>query len=173
MMVRTPPKARPAAAIVAALLAIGLIAIGAVGIHDLLADQGVIAPGNWTRAVSVSLDGLTATAAVAAVAVVAVIAGLWLMLVSLKPGRHTHLRAPTNDADLWISRSALAALAVERAERVSAVTSADAHARRRRIRLDIRTTEPDATAAIDESVNTHLEGLTTPRVVKVRTRQVR
>lgn len=171
-MVRTPAKARPAAAIVAAFLAIGLIAIGAVGIHDLLADQGVIAPGSWTRAVLESLDGLTATAAVAAVAVAAVIAGLWLLLISLKPGRHTHLRAPTNDADLWISRSALAALAVDRAERLSAVTSAEAHTRRRRLRLDIRTTEPDATAAIEESVNTHLEGLT-PQVVKVRTRQVR
>jgi hypothetical protein len=172
MMVRTPPKARPAAAFVAVLLALGLMALGAVGIHDLLADQGVIAAGNWARAVLVSVDGLTATPAVAAAAAVAVIAGLWLLLVALKPGRHTHLRAPTDDADLWISPSALAALAVERAERVSAVTLADAHAGRRRIRLDIRTTEPDATAAIAESVNTHLEGLT-PRVVKVRTRQVR
>jgi Family of unknown function (DUF6286) len=173
MTVPTPPRARPAAAIVAALIAVGLIALGAVGIHDLLADQGAIESRSWTRGLLDGLDGLTANPAVVLGAVLAVLVGLWLLWISLRPGRRTHLRAPTTDADLWVSRGALAALARERAERIAAVTSADARARRSGIQLNARTNQSgELTGTIAEAVNTHLDGLA-PGPVKVRTSRVR
>lgn len=178
---RTPPRARPAAVVVAVLLALALIAVAVVAVRDLALAQGWATGTPWIRSVLNGLDGLGPSTGLAVVGALVGIVGLLLMWLGLRPGRRTHLRGP-GDADLWLSRGAVAALAQSTADRVAGVVSADAsRTSRRRIIVDVvASANPDADTrsdpqAVTERVRTALEADIAPLTgasIKVRTTEV-
>lgn len=173
MSVSTPPKARPAAALVAPVVAAALIALAVVAVRDLAVTQGWSTGTAWSLDLVESLDGLTATAGVVVIGIALVLLGLLVSWLALKPATRTHLKAAT-DSDLWLSRGAVAALAQAVADRSSGVVSADAsRGGRRRINVDVVTLgdAPEVTRRIDAALAGGVADLTTA-TINVRTTEV-
>lgn len=172
MTVRTPPKARPTAALVAIIIALLLIALAVVAIRDLAAAQGWVNGSPWSTSVLKPLDGLTPSTGLVIVAVLVVLLGLWIVWLSLKPAKRTHVRANV-DEDVWFTRAAIATLAQTTADRTPGVISADATGRGRAVTIDIVTSQnPQAVEArVRDALAGHIDGLTDARLT-LRTKEV-
>lgn len=133
---RIVPRARPAAAGLAALVAVLWIALAVVAVRELAVDQGWATGSPWLPAVLDALDGRTADVLAAVVGGVLVLLGLITLYLALKPGRVTHL-STTTEADLWLTRGALAALAHAVVDRQPGVVSVHAETTRRRVRVHV------------------------------------
>ncbi len=178
---RTPPRARPAAVVVAPVLALVLIAVAVVAVRDLALTQGWAAGTPWAPSLLDGLDGLSPSAGLAAAGTLVALTGLVLVWLGLKPGRRTHLRG-AGEADLWLSTGAVAALAQSTADRVAGVVSADAsRTSRRRVTVDVVTTANPAadthsdSQAVTERVRTALDADVAPLTgasIKVRTTEM-
>lgn len=164
------PKARPAAARFALLLGLLLIGIGVVGVHDLAVARGWASGKTWAGAVADALDGRTADGVAVAAGVIAILVGLAVVVVALKPARRTHDRALV-ESDVWITSSALSAVAAKAAEDTPGVAEASARTRRSRVLVTVASDRPEAPAAVEANVRTAFEGLTT-KDVTVRTEKI-
>ncbi|MCY7402928.1 MAG: DUF6286 domain-containing protein [Nocardioides sp.] len=139
---RVVPRTRPAAAGLAALVDVLWIALAVVAVRELAVTQGWATGEAWLPDVLERLDGRTADVLTAVVGgvlvvlVVLVVLGQLALYVALKPGRTTHL-ATTTDADLWLTRGALAALAHAVVDRQPGVVSVHAEPTRRRVTLHV------------------------------------
>jgi len=153
-----------------ALLLVGLM-VGAF--RDLAVVQGWATGTSWAGRLVDALDGLTAGPAVVAGAVALAWVGLVIVLVSLAPGRRTHLRAST-DADLWFSTRAVAALAERTADRVAGVVSTDTpRVGTRRIIVEVVASRDAETVAeqVRSALDAQVAGLT-GATIAVRTKEV-
>ncbi len=162
MTIDPPPKAMAGSVVIGGFVALLLIAAGVVGIHDLVAELGWVEDGAWIAAALSEVDGTRVARWVVAAAVASFIVGLALLLVALKPRRRTHLAGTDDVIDLWVSRSALAALAVDSAERTPWVALASARTRSRRIDVEVRTADDEERVrqAVGAAVHARLDGLT-------------
>lgn len=172
MTVRTPPKASPVAVWVAIIIALLLIALAVVAVRDLATTQGWIRGTAWSTSLVKPLDGLTASTAVVIVAVLIGLVGLWVVWLSLKPARRTHVRANV-DEDVWFTRAAVAALAQNVADRTPGVISADATRRGRTITIDVATGQNrhDVESRVHDALAQQIDGLTNSRFT-LRTKEV-
>lgn len=173
MTVRTPPKAAPGVVVAASVVALLPIALAVVAIHDLAVDQAWSSGTSWSQPTVRALDGLTPSTGLVVVSVAVGLVGLLLVWLAVKPARRTHLRTE-GESDLWISRTALAALAQNTADRSTGVIAADAAPRRgRRIVVDVTT--HDDRREVEDRVRTALrdqyDGLTNARLT-VHTREL-
>lgn len=182
MSVRTPPKARPGSASVSVLLALVLIGVAVVAVRDLAVSQGWSAGSPWTLSLVERIDGLGASTALAIGGIAIAVVGLLLVLLAVKPAPVTHLRTETGqaggatdeDADLWLSKAAVAAVARGVADRVSGVISAEAsRARGRSITVEVVTSQDAATVSqrVQHAIDARVQGLTRA-TIRVRTKEV-
>lgn len=162
MSVRTPPKATPGAVIVAFLIALALIGLAVVAVHDLATSQHWVSGSPWLTALAGSVDGQQPSTGLLILAVAVGLIGLALVWWSIKPARRTHVRASVDD-DLWLTRSAVSALAQNVADRIPGVISADAtRSRGRRVHLQVLTTADasEVDQRVHAALNEQVEGLT-------------
>lgn len=168
-----PPKARPTAAGVSLVLAVALVGLAVVSLHDLGVDRGWASGSTWTGSVADRLDGLTAGSGVVAAGIVLVVVGVLLAWTSVAPATRTHDPAP-GDTDLWVTRSAVRAIAVAAAQDTPGVAEASARRRRGRLEVTARSSRDDLTTlttAVEASVRTALHGLTDDAIT-IRTKEV-
>lgn len=168
----TGPRARPAAGTLALLVALVVIALGVVAGQDALARWHVSGTGtSWLGSVLDGLDGLRAATWTAPVGVALVVAGLLVLVVTLKPRRRTHAQVD-GEADVWVSPSALAALARDAAEGVPGVARVAVSSSRSAVRVRVASDAPDRLAGpVEEAVRDRLDGARVK--VTVRTTRVR
>jgi hypothetical protein len=151
------PRARPAAGWLGPLVALVMIAVGVLLVQEALARWGVVAT-SWLGSILTTVDGLTAGTWTVPAGVVLVLLGLLVLLAALKPRRRTHLRVE-GDADLWITPSALTALAREAAEAVPGVARVSVSGSRSTVKVRAAAEHPDTVApAVQEAVSSRLEG---------------
>ena len=113
-----PPRALPAAAWLGPLAALVLVALGVVLGQEALSRWDVV--GTSWLGVALTASTACAPAPGRSRRRGPGRAGLLVLVVTLKPRRRTHARVD-GDADLWVSPSALAALARDAAEGVPGV----------------------------------------------------
>ncbi|WP_137292876.1 DUF6286 domain-containing protein [Nocardioides dongxiaopingii] len=170
---RTPPRARPVAALAAPVLALALVAVAVVAVRDLLVDRGRVGGTPWSRDLVDAADGLTASTALTVAGLAAAVVGLLLVVAALLPGRRTHLRGSAA-ADLWVSPGALAALAQTVADRSPGVVSAaTTRVGRRRVTVEVvaREGEPGVRDAVRAALDDG-PGALTAATVGVRLQEV-
>ena len=165
------PKARPAASGVSLVLALALVGIAVVAVRDLAVDRGWTNGTSWTGDLVDRLDGLAAGVPAIVVGIVLALAGLWLLLTSVRPAARTH-ETTSGPSDVWITRSAVRAVATGAAEHTPGVAAATSRHRRGRVVVTVQSDRPGVAAEVETSVRTALEGLSTHDVV-VRTEEVK
>jgi len=173
MSVHTPPKARPAASVVAVVIALALVALAVVSVRDLAISQDWTTGTPWSLALAQAFDGLKATTGVLAIGIAIGVVGLLLVFLAVKPAHSTHLRGKV-DSDLWLSASAVAALAQNIADRAPGVISADtSRATGRKIVVDVVTSQDRqaVTDRVNTAIQSQLQGLTKAKIT-VRTKEV-
>lgn len=161
-MSRPAPRARPIAVWPGVLAALLLVGVGVVGVRDFIVDRGWVGGTPWVTTVVADLDGQRPHVWVVIVAVVAVLLGLLILFAGLKRARRTHVGVQV-DADLWLSRGALAELAQSVAHRQEGVVSATAEVRRGRkvgVSVVARDDAPVVLATIESAVEDALGDLT-------------
>lgn len=166
-----PPRGRPAASGVSLVLGAALIGVGVVAVHDLAVDRGWSGGPSWTGSLLDDVDGLTAGTGVVVTGVAAVVIGLLLLVAALKPAPRTHETTP-GQADVWVTRRAVRAVAVGAAEDTAGVETARARHRRGRVVVTVQSDRPDAATLVEASVSEALAGLTT-HAVSVTTKEVK
>lgn len=167
------PRAIPAACWPALPIAATLVVPAVVGVHDLLASLGATHDPAWMPRLLGAADGLGPSMAVLAVATVVGLTGLALILIALRPARRTHVQTQAS-GDVWISGTAVGALAQTVADRFPGVVSASlARATPRRVDIRVVTDgDPAQTRTqIRDVVTAHLSGLAVP-TVRIRTRKL-
>jgi len=157
----TAPRARPVVGVVGVVLALALAGLGVVGLQELGVHLDWIGDPGWTSAAADWLDGARAATWTTVAAVAAILVGLAFLFSALKPRRRTHL--PAGDLDtgsVWVSPQSLALLAKDAAERVPTVVTASATGTRRRLRVEVATTDAaSAQSAVAAAVNERLAGV--------------
>lgn len=152
-----PPRSRPGALAVGPIIAVAFIAIAVVAVQNLAVVQGWTSGTSWTTATADAVDGLTATWWVVAIGVVLALIGLWLVIVALKPRGRSHLETAL-DGDIWLTESAVSALAVSAAEDVASVASATAKVSRRKVSVTAQSNDPESRSTVEQQVRQRLEG---------------
>jgi hypothetical protein len=138
---RTPvapvPRTHPGAGAAVVLVAALGVGVGVVGVHDLLVDRGAIGGPVWVDRALEEVSGLQASAATTTAGAVLVVVGLVLVLLAVRRGRRTHVRAD-GAAETWVSPRALGALVRDAADRAPGVLHTEVvRASRRRIVLEV------------------------------------
>jgi Family of unknown function (DUF6286) len=165
-----PPRALPAAAWLGPLSALVLVAIGVVLGQEALSRWGV-AGRSWLGVALEDVDGMRAGTWTVPAGVLLVVLGLLLLVATFKPRRRTHVPV-AGEADLWMSPTALAALARDAAEGVPGVARVSVSASTTTVRLRAAAERPDAVApAVEEAVTARLAGADVK--ISVRTHRFR
>lgn len=159
-----PPRRRPAASVVAPVIAVLFIAAAVVTVRDLAVSQSWTTGSTWTGSVVDSVDGLTATWWVVAAGIVLALIGLLLVVLAVKPRRRSH-HATALSGDVWVTSSALSAVAVSAAEETPGVADATARIKRGRVAVTVQSHETDIQSEVEENVSRRLEGFTDRSVV--------
>lgn len=165
------PKARPAASGVSLVLALALVGVAVVAVRDLAVDRGWADGKTWTGEAIDHLDGVEAGVPAAIVGVVLALTGLWLILAAVRPAASTH-ETTSGPSDVWISRSAVRAVATRAAEHTPGVAAASSRHRRGRVVVTVQSDRPGVAADVETAVRTALDGLSTHEVT-VRTEEVK
>ena len=165
------PKARPAASGVSLVLALALVGVAVVAVRDLAVDRGWADGTTWTGDAVDRLDGIEAGIPAVVVGVVMALAGLWLILTAVRPAARTH-ETTSGPSDVWITRSAVRAVATGAAEQTPGVAAASSRHRRGRVVVTVQSDRPDVASQVEANVRTALEGLSTHDVA-VRTEEVK
>ena len=165
------PKARPAASGVSLVLALALVGVAVVAVRDLAVDRGWTNGTAWTGDLVDRLDGTAAGVPAVIVGVVLALAGLWLVLTAVRPAASTH-EATSGPSDVWITRSAVRAVATGAAEHTPGVAAASSRHRRGRVVVTVQSDRPGVAADVETAVRTALDGLSTHEVT-VRTEEVK
>jgi hypothetical protein len=140
-----PPLAAPAAAPTAILLAALIVGLGVLAGRDVLILTGVLGGTAWlTPALSTVGAVHRDTGWLLPAAIGLAVIGLILLIVAVKPRRHTHRRL-THDG-LWMRTSDVSALVTAIATAVPGVDAAHGSGSARRQRLRIT---PNVSAATD------------------------
>jgi hypothetical protein len=151
------PRALPAASWLGPLAALVLIGVGVVLGQEALFRWGVV-DTSWLGSLLTGLDGMRAGSWTVPAGVVLVLLGLVLLFLALKPRRRTHVRVD-GDADLWMSPTALAALARDAAEGVPGVARVSVSGSPSAVRVRAGAEHPDGVAAaVEEAVRSRLDG---------------
>jgi hypothetical protein len=151
------PRALPAAAWLGPLAALVLVGIGVVLGQEALSRWGVVGR-SWLGVALEDVDGMRAGTWAVPAGVVLVLLGLLLLVATFKPRRRTHVRVD-GEADLWMSPTALAALARDAAEGVPGVARVSVSASTTTVRLRAAAEDPDRVAsAVEEAVAARLAG---------------
>ena len=165
-----PPRALPAAAWLGPLAALVLVALGVVLGQEALSRWDVVGT-SWLGVALKDVDGMRAGTWTVPAGVVLVLLGLLLLVGTFKPRRRTHVRVD-GDADLWMSPTALAALARDAAEGVPGVARVSVSASTTTVRLRAASERPEAVApAVEEAVTARLAGADVK--ISVRTHRFR
>jgi len=151
------PRALPAAAWLGPLVALVIIAAGVVLVQEALARWGVVTT-SWLGSLLTGIDGMRAGTWVVPAGVVLVLVGLLVLLVALKPRRRTHVHVD-GEADLWITPTALTALARDAAEGVPGVARVSVTGSRSAVKVRAAAERPEDVAdAVQEAVASRLAG---------------
>ena len=151
------PRALPAAAWLGPLVALVIIAAGVVLVQEALARWGVVTT-SWLGSLLAGIDGMRAGTWVVPAGVVLVLVGLLVLLVALKPRRRTHVHVD-GEADLWITPTALTALARDAAEGVPGVARVSVTGSRSAVKVRAAAERPEDVAdAVQEAVASRLAG---------------
>ena len=165
-----PPRALPAAAWLGPLAALVLVALGVVLGQEALSRWDVVGT-SWLGVALKDIDGMRAGTWTVPAGVVLVLLGLLLLVGTFKPRRRTHVRVD-GDADLWMSPTALAALARDAAEGVPGVARVSVSASATAVKLRAAAEQPDQIAsAVEQAVTARLDGADVR--VSVRTQRFR
>lgn len=161
-----------AAGWVGPVLALVLTTIGAILIREALISAGWVSWGSWAEPLGRQLAaGYSPTAWLVPIGVVLILLALLLLVIAFRP-RPKKALALATDVGVFLTRRGLRNLVRRTADDVSGVTSVSVDASRKRVRLNIKATDPPtATEAVRSAVQAKLTSLQSPPRVQVYARR--
>lgn len=155
----------------AVVLGLVVAAVGLLLLRDAAVAAGLLCGSALTTPLVDRISNVRAQAWFVPGGVVVILVGLWLVAAALR--RRPRRDLPVGDSSLvWLTPSAVAAIARTSAAGVDGVVEARATAGRRAVRVTARTTthDPDVTSRITTAVEQSLRGLAPVPRVRVTTR---
>ncbi|MEO9323188.1 hypothetical protein ABFT23_06825 [Nocardioides sp. C4-1] len=148
MPTTTVPRARPAVVALALLVALLLLAAGGVLLRDLAVSQGWLDGRAWVPAVVDAVGDVRRSTGLAVAAAAVAVLGLLLLVAAAGRGRPTHAAVEAH-TETWISPRAVAAVALEAADRAPGVLhAAVTGAGRRRVVLEVTGSSSASTRSV-------------------------
>lgn len=147
------------------VLAVLVVVVGIIGVHDALVAAGFVYSQSWLAAAISGANGTTPAVWCVPVGIVLVLAGLWLLIIALRPRPRTVIPLDARTG-VYLRPRDVSKLARNAAETVDGVASATVEASRRKVVVSVRATSPDGLAQrVEDAVTDRLQALAPlPRV---------